>query len=105
MEDQVIRQATLVEMRTADPSQDIEQIALFLPDGRGLVLPPPLMPMPVGDDIVLTGYVGLAGGGSPVAAEDTVNEGMAKLQAQIATLTARVDALETAVTALQEGPA
>jgi hypothetical protein len=82
MGDQKTTQAMIVDQSEINKSQVVERFALFDSDGvpvatDDLVTATP----PTGADVVLTGMV--AGEAAAVAATDTVNEAIAKLQAQV----------------------
>jgi hypothetical protein len=79
MENQVVKQAILVEGSNFDTNQNPDLIALFEADGTPITS---VASTPVGSDILLTGLV--AGTADPVVATDNVNEAVAKLQATLA---------------------
>lgn len=89
MESQDTMQAILITRATVNPNQTLERLALFDESGD----PVDTLESVGGGDVVLTGFVP-APVGSPVAATDTVNQAIAKLEALIADLSGRVDTLE-----------
>lgn len=83
-------QAVLVTDTGYDTNKVSQRIALFDTDGALVEFSSLDV---TGADVPLTGMV--AGADEAVAATDTVNEAIAKLQAQVTALAARVTALET----------
>jgi len=75
---QMVKQAIIVEQASMAKHNTAAQIALFDENGD------PVKINPNGEEIVLTGYE--SGEAGEVAASDTVNEAIAKLEARIAAL-------------------
>lgn len=93
MGDLSVGQAILVSQAAVDGGRALEKIALFDATGTpiatdDLVAANP----PTGEDVLLTGMS--AGEAAAVTATDTVNEAIAKLQAQYDALDGRVTTLE-----------
>lgn len=82
MGNQMVTQAVVVSQTAIKPSQTTEKIAFFTEAGVPIDVDPAASV--TGADVVLTGMV--AGTATEVAATDTVNEAIAKLQAQITAL-------------------
>ena len=76
---QGVTQAVVVSQASVSPNQFAERIALFGEDGSPIEVAP--VESMTGADVTLTGLT--SGDPDPIDATDTVNEAMAKLQAQI----------------------
>lgn len=81
-QNQIVLQAVLTPTDTLNPTQHTARLALFDEEGNAVE---PMTEIPTGDDIELTGLT--TGPVEAIASTDTVNEAMAKLQAQIDDLT------------------
>lgn len=77
MGNQTVTQGILTDQESFRANQGVEKIALFNADGTAL----DLAALQTGEDIVLTGYT-IAGSYSAVAATDTINEAIGKLEAK-----------------------
>lgn len=75
---QTVTQGVVTSQGAIRPHQTVEKIALFNQDGTPFDVDGSA---PTGADILLTGLT--AGTATPVAATDSVNAAIAKLQAQI----------------------
>lgn len=78
MNDKTIKQAVVTDQTNIDTSQVVELIALFNSDGTQVDLDS--LQVQTGDNTLLTGYE-IAGAPAAVAATDTVNEAIGKLEA------------------------
>lgn len=74
---QVTNQGVVVAQEAVNPNQVLERVALFDEDGTPIDLG--AIPALDGDEILLTGYE--AGTAAAVGATDTINEGLAKVEA------------------------
>jgi hypothetical protein len=83
MDDVETQQMVLVSQTTVDPDLGLGRIALFDENGDPIATDDLVKATPpTGEDVLLTGYE--AGSAEAVAATDTVNEAVAKLEAQAA---------------------
>jgi cobyric acid synthase len=78
IENQKVTQATLVTQAEPLTDQAMELIAIW--DENGDPLTPAVTPADTGDTVIMTGYE--AGTASAVQATDTLNEAVAKVEAQ-----------------------
>lgn len=83
MGNQAVVQSVVVAQSALDPSQTVQKLALFNEDGETLEVTD-LAAGVTGADIVLTGYEAVTG--DDLAATDTVNAALAKLEARVAAL-------------------
>ena len=91
--DQKITQATVISGVPKAPDQATFSLSLF--DVNGVPIDFTAREDPTGSGIILTGLNLPSGSTDPVVATDSVNDAVAKLQAQLDAATARLDALET----------
>lgn len=92
MDNQMHSQAIIVSDTVYDDTMGSQRLALFNEAGSAIT---DLVTIPTGDEVILTGFV--AGTAAAVAATDTVNEAVAKLEAQIAAPTYTAIVTDTAI--------
>lgn len=80
---QTVLQAVLTPTADINPTQAVARLAVFDEDGNSVDLTAN-QETPTGADVDLTGFT--AGTAGPVAATDSINEAVAKLQARIVAL-------------------
>ena len=77
MDNEAVKQMIVVPQAASNPNLDLSKVAFFEEDGTAITV---LTTTPTGAQVLLTGLVG--GTATPVAATDTVNQAIAKLQAE-----------------------